>query len=177
MSLIQIRFVLVALGWLMAAVALPLRCCDLNGFLAWRGTVTTGFFVRWVFALPRMLLLDYLEPTTAHGAMGARLTAKFDVAGLDVAWLAAVLTGLILVALAPILVYRVRSLRAAVTLRCLAPVLFLLPLTTVAPASWRYPLPAAGMYVLAAAQVVIAVALMLAPLPAAGPAFPIEVKR
>jgi hypothetical protein len=177
MSLVMVRYGLVVCGWVLAVVAWPLRGCDLNGFLAWRGTVTTGFFLRWIFALPRYVIRDFFDPSSAHGAMGGRLTARFDVAGLDLMWLGAVLTGLVLMATSPVLVHRVKSVRGVIILRCLVPVMGVLPLTTVAPAGWRYPLPLAGMYLLAAGHVVVGVALMMTPMPRRERPFPIEVKR
>jgi hypothetical protein len=176
MSLSLIRYLLVALGWMLAVIALPLQCCELNGFLAWRGPVTTAFFIKWLFQLPRYVIRDFLDPSAAHGAMGGRLTARFDVAGLDLLWLGAVLTGFVLMAAAPVLVHRVRSPRGAITVRCLAPALLLLPLTALAPESWRYPLPLGGMWVLCAAHVVVGLALMLSPFPSRMHPFPIEVK-
>jgi hypothetical protein len=171
------RFFLVGAAWLLAAIALPLPCCDLNRFLAWRGTVSTLFFIQWIFSLPRSILQDYLDPAKSHGTMGGRLTARFDVAGLDLAWLAAITVGFLLFAASPVLLLRVRSLRGATILRCLAPALFLLPLTTLFPVPWRYPLPLIGMYLLAAAHGMVAIALILHPKPTLEPAFPISIKE
>lgn len=146
-----VRYVLVATAWLLLFISLPLPGGNLNGFLRWRGEVQTWFFLRWMFGLPRQVITDL-----DHG---------LPPFWMDTAWMLIMLLGLILLLAAPIIVYRPRSPVTQIVIRCLAPAMLLLPVTLCLPESYSFPVPHAGLWLLAAAHILAFLALMLAEKP------------
>lgn len=157
----NLRWSLLAAGWLLTFLALPLHACTLNGFMGWQGSLQTFFFLRWVFQLPAHLLREF--PTAGLGY------------AQDLLWLTYTLLGLALLAFAPILIHRIRRTTAITALRCLAPTMLLTPATLLIPHQWHFPLPGPGLWMVAAAQLLVFFALILVPRPAptADHAFPL----
>jgi hypothetical protein len=143
-----VRYVLVAAAWLLLLIALPLPATRLNGFLRWRSEVNTWYYLRWMFGLPRQVITDL-----DHG---------LPFFWMDTAWMLIMLLGLILLLAAPIIVYRPRSPVTQIVIRCLAPAMLLLPATICLPESYSFPVPHAGLWLLAAAHILAFFALMLA---------------
>jgi hypothetical protein len=157
------QYLLVGTGWVLAAVSMPMRGADLNGFLTWRGTTNTEGLVRWFFLLLRMVASEWSDPTVRGGVRAGGRVAASTFAFGDLLWLAGVLLGFMLFLLAPVMVRRNNqwTRTGQTVIRCLAPMLLIFPAATLAPKVWGLPLPGAGMWVLSAAHVLVCIALMM----------------
>ena len=164
------QYGLMAVAWVVAIIAWPLRGADLNGFVSWHSDVNTAGLVQFLFERPRSIAQDLRDPAM----MSVRPSAVHS------AWLVTVLIGFVFFAFAPTLVRRRHLWRAPgqTAIRGFAATLLAFPLATVAPQSWHLPQPMIGMYLLAAAHVLMFVALVMTPAkPTEGallPGFPVQ---
>jgi len=157
-----VQYVLIAVAWVMAFVSWPLRAAELNEFFGWRGILDTAEFVRFLFRQPWALIQHPVWTSPWHTL-----------------WLSLVLVGLMLFVLGVSLVRRRFTWQTTgqKVIRGFSLILLAFPLATLTPASWHLPRPLAGMYLLAAAHVLMCVALLLMPAKAeegGGSAYPVE---
>ena len=161
-----VQYVLMAAAWVVAFVSWPIRAVELNGFLGWHWMPDTAEFVRLLFEQPRLLIQESLPLSPSHM--------------LHTLWLSLVLIGFVFFILGVSLVRRrfIWGTTGQQIIRGFTLTLLALPLSLLAPASWRLPQPLTGMYLLAAAHVLMFVALVLMPAKMEeGSGFPVEPSR
>ena len=146
--LIIVQYILMATAWLIAIASWPLRAANLNAFLGWHGSLDTAEFVRFLFRQPWSLAQHPVPISPLHPL-----------------WLSLILIGFVVFVLGVSLIRRqhIWQTKGQQLIRGFALTLLVLPLTLVTPSSWHLPQPLAGMYVLAAAHVLMFAAIVLAP--------------
>ena len=138
-----VQYGLMAAAWGMAAAAWPMRAVEFNRFLGWQGKYDTAAFLRFLFEQPRVLMREQVETLLLHKV-----------------WLGLVLAGFAVFVFGVALVRRRMKREVA---RGIGMVLLVFPLAVVAPVSWHLPRPLGGMYLLAAAHVVMFAAIWMTP--------------
>lgn len=141
------RYGLLALGWVLFLVSLPLPTAHLNLFMHWRGNASGLEFVSWLFlGIPRQIVSTFRDPRFGYVPL------------IDLVWWVAAIAAMVLFFISPFLIRRTLHPAALLTLRYLALVLLVFPATAFFPEALRYPQPRLGMIILAASQVCVLVA-------------------
>jgi hypothetical protein len=166
------QYILIVTAWIVALAAMSLPAVEMNGFLGWNGELNTQAFVKVLLDSPREAWEGWMGSAGRAGIAAVPATRT-----IELAWLGLVLAGFVVFLLAPLMVRRRNTWRRTgqTAIRCLAGLLWVLPLTTVAPRGWQLPAPHGGMYILSAAHLLVFAALALTPAtPSPKAAFPIE---